>query len=487
MKGVKNESVLKIVVKVGNKASTAGGASTSAKGEGEAAEISHIFHIGSPKAGEVRENLSAKLLELMSIAEPPFELDKVHLRILETDKKVAQLYNELVKTGTISKQDFWATRQNLYLSEKLKMEQKAGLANAAEHELRPKETPSGDHVYSFTPQEIHAIFTHYPKIHQAYQENVPDKITEEEFWNRYIYFKNKLQFSSEKAKIRTATEFFNKYVFDEDLERHKKQKRDINPLVDLTATADAYGKFNGNVDITYVPTQHGAILNKLSDTYHYHAAVVLNSIEDNGPKESPESQESNDELFKNSILLDDLQMETPEQPLPLQLKDTSRYFANQFVGQQEDKSGDLMEYQSDNVNLKKTLGDWTPKLKEVNKSSIRKHQLSKRFPFSATLESGQKKPNFSMDSSLLSLFHRCNELLRHFWCSRENTQKLIRMKKVLDHMRQQLAQKKAIFEQDSNLNSMNMDSKLFAIKTLDNLINSIERVNVEYFLLVGSS
>lgn len=70
-----------------------------------------------------------------------------------------------------------------------------------------------------TPQLVHDIFEEYPVVAKAYSDNVPNKLSEAEFWKRY--FQSKL-FNAHRASIRSsATQHVVKDdpIFDKYLEK----------------------------------------------------------------------------------------------------------------------------------------------------------------------------------------------------------------------------------------------------------------------------
>ena len=70
-----------------------------------------------------------------------------------------------------------------------------------------------------TPQLVHDIFEEYPVVAKAYSDNVPNKLSEAEFWKRY--FQSKL-FNAHRASIRSsATQHVVKddSIFDKYLEK----------------------------------------------------------------------------------------------------------------------------------------------------------------------------------------------------------------------------------------------------------------------------
>jgi hypothetical protein len=72
-----------------------------------------------------------------------------------------------------------------------------------------------------TPQLVHDIFDEFPVVAKAYNDNVPNKLSEAEFWKRY--FQSKL-FNAHRASIRSSAAqhvvkddpIFDKYLEKDD-------------------------------------------------------------------------------------------------------------------------------------------------------------------------------------------------------------------------------------------------------------------------------
>ncbi len=86
---------------------------------------------------------------------------------------------------------------------------------------RPETVEGGEIKIRITPQLVHDIFDEYPVVATAYSDNVPNKLSEEQFWKRY--FQSKL-FNAHRASIRSsaaqhvvkADPIFDKYLEKDD-------------------------------------------------------------------------------------------------------------------------------------------------------------------------------------------------------------------------------------------------------------------------------
>jgi transcription initiation factor TFIIH subunit 1 len=155
--------------------------------------------------------------------------------------------------------------------------QRRGPSSALLSDIKPSSSEGTDLKYTLNAEIIHSIFIQYPAVHRAYQDNVPDKISEKEFWTKYFssqYFYRKrlgVTGGSSQAKGKSADknkDLFEQYasidedgmflVLDVKTSRLICQKLDsaltlnnleyipTNRLLDLTSTAEDHTKVDYN-------------------------------------------------------------------------------------------------------------------------------------------------------------------------------------------------------------------------------------------------
>ena len=116
-----------------------------------------------------------------------------------------------------------------------------------------------------TPQLVHDIFEEYPVVAKAYSDNVPNNLSEAEFWKRY--FQSKL-FNAHRASIRSSAAqhvvkddpIFDKYLekdddgeyihicprcihlFQTELEPRRQRDEGVDIFVNLGATQEDHGE-----------------------------------------------------------------------------------------------------------------------------------------------------------------------------------------------------------------------------------------------------
>lgn len=96
----------------------------------------------------------------------------LRMNLLQREPDLRQLHAELVITGTITEDEFWAGREHLLDQARQEQTQQRG-RNAQMAEAQQKYGEGGEIKISLTPQLIADIFAQHPVVQRAYAENVP--------------------------------------------------------------------------------------------------------------------------------------------------------------------------------------------------------------------------------------------------------------------------------------------------------------------------
>jgi transcription initiation factor TFIIH subunit 1 len=151
-------------------------------------------------------------------------------------------------SGQITEAEFWEGREHLLLAQTASESQKRGRPGQLV-DPRPEAVEGGEVKIVITPQLVHDIFEEYPVVAKAYSDNVPNKLSEADFWKRY--FQSKL-FNAHRASIRSSAaqhvvkddKIFDKYLEKDDDELEPRRQRDdgVDLFVDLGATNEDHGE-----------------------------------------------------------------------------------------------------------------------------------------------------------------------------------------------------------------------------------------------------
>lgn len=366
---------------------------------------------------------------------------KQRAALLAANSTLKRQHTEMVNEGLISEEDFWASRRHLIANEASKR-QKVGKTSAILTDMSSANDTTGNVVkYNLNAEVIHQIFIQYPAVHLAYQAQVPDKMTETEFWS--AFFKSKYFHRDRKAG--GHEDMFTKYEEKELEMRANNGTVDprglVDPLVDLTSTEE-----------DLVGPQPQQVVKKLRDgkedplsltiaKFNRHGAYVLDPAHagkfpqvnaDGAAKAASTTRSSYHDSLQEATQLDDLQGEAPPPYTPLTLEDESRYFqqhtetTNVYAVAQEApldawahfqqvcRSPFALEAAFPNARLSLAI------LAEVNSNA---DATSASSSFSGSVpNNGSVAADFipnDFKKQVYNLYHDVSELLRHFFSFKE--------------------------------------------------------------------
>lgn len=107
-------------------------------------------------------------------------------RILMEHPNLLQLYRDLVITKVLSSEEFWATHAKQYTQNQATQKQDIGVSGAFLADIKPQTDGCNGLRYNLTADIIQCIFKTYPAVKRKYQEHVPAKLTESDFWTKFF-------------------------------------------------------------------------------------------------------------------------------------------------------------------------------------------------------------------------------------------------------------------------------------------------------------
>ncbi|KAG0312773.1 RNA polymerase II transcription factor B subunit 1 [Linnemannia gamsii] len=373
--------------------------------------------------------------------------------LLAQNRELSLLHTELVVGKHISENEFWETRKSL-LRNKAAIDQQQKGQSSAWLDLKPQTGESNDVKYVMTPQVIHSVCQQYPSIKRAYDQFVPDKLSEGEFWKRYFQSRFFHRSRSGRGANEPDDEIFDKALEEDEEETKSAPKRikldHINRLVDLSTTEEdhleSYLTPDGTMNAGKTKESKEAM--PLIRRFNRYAQRVLNSTI--GPKRPSTGPESLDmDGVERAIVMEDLQEQKESSKIVLNIQDTRRYF--------ESQGGDMKSSKiPDGVNpadiLKDFYRDYTSHEVVLNKpfaipentfDTLMRNVKSNRAKLLPPKDGSQLLPPHLYQEAL-SCHAAGNEILRHFWASTG-------MDKATKHMRMIESLKKI---RDENVKSL---------------------------------
>ncbi|KAI0342162.1 hypothetical protein BDW22DRAFT_1331177 [Trametopsis cervina] len=349
-----------------------------------------------------------------------FQLRK---KVLLSTPELAALHRELVVGGHITEAEFWEGREHLILAQAAAERQKKGKPGQLV-DPRPQ-TVDGEIKIVITPQLVHDIFDEYPVVAKAYSENVPNKLSEAEFWKRY--FQSKL-FNAHRASIRSAAAqhvvkadpIFDKYLEkdDDELEPRKSREEGVDMFIDLGATNEDHGETGNEKDPTMQPGKQKAVL-PLIRKFNEHSGRLLNSqlvfSSENANKRR--RLDSNIEDRYAQLDLEDLHDNQASVGIALNMQDREKYFEGRSMQPREDA------VQVDVKTALREVGDslsgWSHNLSQLKIERKAGDAALNGMTHNVAARLDVKMRNYDVPEGLFRQMRTCqtaaNEFLRQFW------------------------------------------------------------------------
>ncbi|TPP61553.1 Transcription initiation factor TFIIH subunit 1 [Fasciola gigantica] len=250
---------------------------------------------GRVKQLEMRNNVKEMLQRLL----PKFK-DKAQselrekVRLLESNPDLLALYKELVVTGILSSDEFWArpefsTTNNTsseaptqssqrksqgstatavntttggsnstgQISRSFQLDdqpQTVGVPSYLLSDIKPEADGANGIKYNLTHETINAIFRAYPTVRQRHKELVPDKLTEADFWIKFFqshYFhRDRVQLPKEDIFADCAAQ--DERQLQTELRRSRRNR--ISAHLDLESLSDHELGIGYGTEIDPLPT-----------------------------------------------------------------------------------------------------------------------------------------------------------------------------------------------------------------------------------------
>ena len=326
---------------------------TAARAEAEAIKdgLSKIIQASKPVAGTLAasaggggDSISAAMAIASAISSVPSSTGEsaswyddgrlksdVQLQqsLLKANSSLSKTFMESLRTKPDSittsqfTSQFWATRLHLLRAHAIEKSQTRGAYNVLST-IRPK-TEDNTIKLSISKEQIQLIFNQHPLVKRVYDENVP-KLNEAAFWSAFFQSRLFKKLKGEKTSEDDPTHpILDKYLQSSDDDERSKRllASHIPHIIDVEGNEENHSQRQGNQpDFTMRPSHTDRVpiirtLNSLSEKLISH--IPPNDID-------PSMHIGVDEETFNSLALRDLQAETAENHVILNIKEQSRFF-----------------------------------------------------------------------------------------------------------------------------------------------------------------
>jgi len=282
------------------------------------------FHFNNPSGGaDAQKKERDDVKELLQQLLPTFkkkvnkELEEKN-RMLSENPGLLQLYKDLVITNIITPDEFWIQHapksssqggSSSAGSDSATKNQEVGVAGSFMADIKPQADGANGIRYNLTTDIIQSIFKTYPAVKRKHSENVPEKMTEQDFWTKFF---QSHYFHRDRLHGKGIKDIFTECAKDDD-KRMKEQIRAgvADPVTNITTLSDKTidESFGADEGIKSSNIVHQSIIKR----FNQHSIMVMNAGKDRliaAPPQDP--QEKADLKTKEPIISDEAQKKNVE-------------------------------------------------------------------------------------------------------------------------------------------------------------------------------
>jgi transcription initiation factor TFIIH subunit 1 len=292
--------------------------------------------------------------------------------LMREDPSLRKTFLEAQKTkpesisNTQFTSQFWSSRVHLLRAHAITKGQNRGSYNV----LSSLKREEGGTKMSLTKEHVHLIFAQYPLMTRVYDEVVPKKYNEVEFWSKF--FQSRLYIKLRGERIRNEMDPTDR-VLDHYLDapeltglRQGTQAMHVPRIIDLEGNEEHHSQRKGNMpemDLRPQALSKAPIirtLNALSEKLMEH--VVPSAVDPSRPI-------GMDEETYNNIRLRDLQNDPEQHRIRLNIRDQSHFFSNEPGGQPDNSDAGHSQIDA-SMAIKKVCADITKTFPQAGARTI---------------------------------------------------------------------------------------------------------------------
>ncbi|TRY62991.1 hypothetical protein TCAL_03983 [Tigriopus californicus] len=241
------------------------------------------FHFVNPEGHGTqvaeRNNVKEMLVQLL----PRFkrkvnkELEEKN-RMLSENPGLLQLYKDLVITQIITTEEFWAQHaQKAVAGAKAHVGQGVGVSGSFLGDIKPQADGANGLKYNLTPDIIQSIFKTYPAVKKKHMENVPMKITEQEFWTKFF---QSHYFHRDRVHGHGLKDIFTDCAKEDDKSIKEQLKRGVNDTVaNISAFSDNTIDENYGASEAVVKNAANIVHQSIIKRFNQHSIMVMRAAE----------------------------------------------------------------------------------------------------------------------------------------------------------------------------------------------------------------
>jgi transcription initiation factor TFIIH subunit 1 len=288
-------------------------------GSSAAMAIAHAVTSGTRSAAEEDMYSDVRLLSNLSLQKSLLGASPLlHQRFEESLKGKP----DVITIAQFSSQ-FWSTRAHLLRAHAVEKSQNPGLYNVLS-EVKPTHVDGVIHL-DINREQIHLIFNQHPLVRRVYDDLVPKKYSETEFWSKFVVSRLFKQLKGEKiTELDSEIPLLDKYLnYNEEANRTQQFVMEHVPrFIDLEGNEQNHSKRMGNApDTTMKPNSHEKvpilrIINNMSER------MMVNVAPSDAEAHAPVGM---DEDTFNELQLRDLQRLDNDNRVRLQISKNQQF------------------------------------------------------------------------------------------------------------------------------------------------------------------
>lgn len=421
-------------------------------GEGSATTFHFVNPLGTQAQLDDRNSVKELLQQLL----PKFkrtlnsELEEKN-RMLQEDPRLFELYRSLVVSRVVTPEEFWANhapkRPGVPAGPQPTTNQPVGISAAFLVDVQPQTDGSEGLKYNLTADIIDSVFRTYPAVKRKHLENVPERMTEAEFWTRFFqshYF--------HRDRLHTATrDLFSDCARSDDQDIREALATGFkDPFVDVSSFKDinsSSGRESPNSQ-----SAAGTVANQsMIRRFNHHSMMVLKacgSTREGSFISTPDQNDPADPSAKKARVSDKTRLEDLEGPTAAGACPTVRLgHGEKHQRGPTPGTNNSHDHDDDSVHLsseilRRQVSQWTPSGRSLLPASAALSVLGELSPGGSLMKNAQQIPlkdtvAFELQQDLRRMYVAQYELLRHFWAcfpttSAQLEEKVVSMRATLE-------------------------------------------------------
>ncbi|CAN8027378.1 unnamed protein product [Ixodes persulcatus] len=377
------------------------------------------FHFVNPLGTRAQLDDRNSVKELLQQLLPKFkrtlnsDLEEKN-RMLQEDPRLFELYRSLVVSRVVTPEEFWANHAPVIKSGNVTGHSASKVGGGGGGALMLCHCPSS--TWCSCRQKGAVSVTRVPglsrnAVKRKHLENVPERMTEAEFWTRFFqshYF--------HRDRLHTATrDLFSDCARSDDQDVREALAAGLgDPLVDISSFQDVNAS-SGRESPSWQGAAGATANQSMIRRFNHHSMMVLRACGREGAPDCASDPAAKKARLWDRARLEDLEGVTSSTGgATVRLGHGERHQRGPTPG----GNGPPCDGQASTQALRRQLAQWTPSGRSMLPASAALSVLGELSPGGSLMKNAQQMPlkgNVELQRDLRRMYVAQYELLRHFW------------------------------------------------------------------------